>query len=648
MYEKLPLDSSKREIRLLRVLPGVFNETVQCELLKASLENPPKYRALSYVWGNPTLKKQAISVDGQEVWVTANLKHALRRLRSHSGQTAFVLWVDAICINQLDRDEVGEQIAIMGRIYSSCTEACIWLGPLGCEHIEESWNFDIKRDNSSGSTTFPRFENAHDPKTASGIMRCAYALSQLALGAHLLDIEPFVPGSEIHFDVMFQAMKGILTSPWFERVWVVQEARLAAEATIYIGNISISAATLWQSHASFHSKRHKENCPDCRGSEEQAPLISTMENLFRKLLEMVFKNPNPEEHSGEWHKSPTGPLELLMEFALVHRRRKCAVDADRLYAYLGIVESVAGAMPLTPDMNLTPPELYLSLCCKAVTKGRSLRFMCWGTAKNKYPGLPSWVIDWTNNASPHEFMWLPVTKGWDATGGMALDASVEDGKVLVASGLEFDKVSMIGQLWDNEGKGLYDSSLWESWRKVAGLPGSADQLYPSDDGINYREAWWKFLCFESQNAEYKWSQRTIAAFEFIATIMPHCDLNWDYQVTKACQECEFPGGRESIEDLFLVTTKPIWGNLPHFHGDRRLFRTEKGYLGSCRSPVRDRDRLFLLSGCPAPLILREIPGETHDGEQLYTLVSEAFVFGIMDGEIFQGEKTELLKKVSIR
>lgn len=68
-------------------------------------------------------------------------------------------------------------------------------------------------------------------------------------------------------------------------------------------------------------------------------------------------------------------------------------DVDQLYVCLDIVEIVAGAMPVTPDMRLTAPDLYLAVCLEAVVEGCSLTFLTSDTMKNRYPEFHSWKID---------------------------------------------------------------------------------------------------------------------------------------------------------------------------------------------------------------------------------------------------------------
>src|SRR6266536_4906129 len=99
-----PLVASQ-EIRLVHLQPDVGSELVHCRLEHCSLERPSSpYEALSYVWGNPT-DVHPIFLDGELFQVTANLGWALWHLCLEDRPRT--LWVDAICINQADRDERG-------------------------------------------------------------------------------------------------------------------------------------------------------------------------------------------------------------------------------------------------------------------------------------------------------------------------------------------------------------------------------------------------------------------------------------------------------------------------------------------------------------------------------------------------------------
>ncbi len=125
-YRSLLPDS----IRLLRLLPHEDeNAPIRCELFDYSLRSSGRrihlYDALSYVWGD-TNNPRSIYIGEYDMPVTKNLYAALSHLRNFSIER--VLWVDAICINQKNNEEKGQQIQLMAKIYSQANRVLVWLG----------------------------------------------------------------------------------------------------------------------------------------------------------------------------------------------------------------------------------------------------------------------------------------------------------------------------------------------------------------------------------------------------------------------------------------------------------------------------------------------------------------------------------------
>jgi hypothetical protein len=127
-----PINKSSRDIRLLNLHRGEWQDDIECELHVVSLDEKPKYEALSYTWGSGSSTKP-IFVNSNEVRVTVNLEAALRHIRN--ANQSHTLWIDALCINQKDVAEKTHQVALMAEIYKGCTHCYAWLGCPG-EYLE--------------------------------------------------------------------------------------------------------------------------------------------------------------------------------------------------------------------------------------------------------------------------------------------------------------------------------------------------------------------------------------------------------------------------------------------------------------------------------------------------------------------------------
>jgi hypothetical protein len=132
-YEYPPLSIELQSFRLLCLLPAENESTkttrIRCRLAEYSLQDSgksiPLYDALSYTWDDPA-KPRSIFINEQKLAVTENLYAALLQIRDRGLNQ--IIWIDALCINQADTEERGQQVQLMAQIYSKATRVLVWLG----------------------------------------------------------------------------------------------------------------------------------------------------------------------------------------------------------------------------------------------------------------------------------------------------------------------------------------------------------------------------------------------------------------------------------------------------------------------------------------------------------------------------------------
>lgn len=87
----------------------------------------PLYTALSYAWAEGIFaEKPHIDGDDGPLMVTPNLHNALLEIRQQVDICR--VWIDAICINQVDHKEKSAQLRFMGLIHCRASSVYIWLG----------------------------------------------------------------------------------------------------------------------------------------------------------------------------------------------------------------------------------------------------------------------------------------------------------------------------------------------------------------------------------------------------------------------------------------------------------------------------------------------------------------------------------------
>ena len=210
---------TKWETRLL-VLQSAKSSSLElrAELVCSSLLASPNFEALSYTWGDTSVRRQ-MTLCGRPFFVLENLDAALRSLR-HARKDR-VLWVDALCINQQDLDERRQQVQQMRAIYEQAQKVIIWLGELG-----DGGRVGIKRLNYWSSWTVHTWKKNRE--LGHPIRRDYSSSIGWQVTANLLREQEYGEISEI------------LTRPWWRRVWIVQEAVLAKQAVLRCGTDEVS------------------------------------------------------------------------------------------------------------------------------------------------------------------------------------------------------------------------------------------------------------------------------------------------------------------------------------------------------------------------------------------------------------------------
>lgn len=131
-YTNLPPEPPHPTTRMIRLLPNKDRHAgIECEIfnydfaLSTTGGDSHLYEALSYVWGSGA-RSRTITLNSRAFTVTENLYIALSHLRNR--QLERLLWVDAICINQDDRDEKAKQIPLLRTIFAEAQHVIVWLG----------------------------------------------------------------------------------------------------------------------------------------------------------------------------------------------------------------------------------------------------------------------------------------------------------------------------------------------------------------------------------------------------------------------------------------------------------------------------------------------------------------------------------------
>jgi hypothetical protein len=118
------------QIRLLKLDSSAivtdFWQPPHCNLHTVNLAQAPPYIALSYRWDG---HDKIVRIDGRDLKIKSNLYNFLCYFRRDAAVSKDTyIWVDQICIDQLNLDERNQQVRFMSEIYKNCTFVTAWLG----------------------------------------------------------------------------------------------------------------------------------------------------------------------------------------------------------------------------------------------------------------------------------------------------------------------------------------------------------------------------------------------------------------------------------------------------------------------------------------------------------------------------------------
>ena len=424
------------EIRILELCPGTFDSDLHGMLHIASIDfeyasvgnykrftnhavsltdnKPIWYTALSYVWGPPQFDVTFYLQDGT-IQITRTLESALRHLKIE--KQSIYLWIDQICINQSDTREKGQQILLMGLVYSHATNTVIWLG-------EES--------NDNPHLAFETMQDVHSRVQLVDQEITPSDFKRLSL-----------PGVR---DQAWWHIRQVFRRPWLTRVWTIQEALLSVRLIVKCGTVEVqwddlaawcytlehSGVMRWVITNTDIDTQYGVNTPTI----SQLPVLgsSTINTLQQeRILRMTHVQ-----------------RELLLNVLVSTRYAQATNPKDKVYGILGLVDSKI-VPKYSPDVSAR--EVYHEACSTMLPDQTYRLLSC---VDHESPLEPSWVPDWSVPRVTADLGFS--TKSWNLyrAGGDKFDTVTgkaylvghvqlsDDEKEITVHGKIFDKIATLG------------------------------------------------------------------------------------------------------------------------------------------------------------------------------------------------------------
>lgn len=623
-YDECPynnLDPLQNEIRLLEIIMDHRHDSLEFKLHQNLALDDVKsmYMALSYCAGDPKVTEEVI-VNGLTFNVFSTAYAALQEVH-RSQQLALAegkhvrcnIWLDQICIDQSDRIERSHQVELMREIYANAESVMVWLG----------------HDTTDGSgARFLRQQLCLVADYHEQLRRGAdeaQKLEQLNLYVVETTKAHFQSLNGLKLKNTVEGLTAFLSSPWWTRCWVVQELVVAKEARLVFGinsldwfSFSVGIVILDKTFKHLQSIFTGELDNGSSLSEENSKTIDSMLDRYDSIAVFSFF----DEVKKMWEESSKPSLTVMLEHS---RGRESSDPRDRIFAFLGLVDSgyeiaVDYCHHKTSEESANAfKNLLTDTARRIIIQEGSLDILSHVEldARGDDNDLPSWVPDWT---SPREgdvqllytncssiFQNFPYIgqKAYNVSKNTAIvhfGKEMPDGpyKYLSVQGFIIDEVAAANTFGEREG---------------------------NESPIHMADRWERIIAQYQGNYLYLAQCKSIwgALWEVFTRGLLH-KTKYQNDLT--------PEGMGQFDN-------EIASRLSGMMNGWRFFCSPKGYLGLATHRAQPTDLLCIILGAHVPYVIRK-------NGLYYSLVGEAYVHGLMDGEAMRwGELVHRMQTLTI-
>ena len=576
------------------------------------------YEALSYAWGCDALRNAVeIKCDGRVLSIGSNLACAMMHIRYETESR--LLWVDAVCINQEDKDERSQQVQRMGDIYANAKRVLVWMGEDTAGDADECFAL-IKETNIFLMDMFLRYQSIED------IPPIRYGNGFICTDSRKWDM-----------------VRRLMNSEWFSRVWTLQEVGLARSAMIIYGKSSMEWSHLVELMLYVASRA---DVLIQTGTVRSGPIWEAFEAIWCSFGNAdSWRNELPLTRS----LNNANGCESLSDVLNVARYYQATDQRDRVYAFLSHPSATCRTgrkeIIVIADYNKSVDEVYLDTASRILeTDPHPWTVLSCVDHTYNSPSLsgarPSWVPRWDEGWSVY---WLGYPGMWYRAGGSPLPPfqpkfSKSDSSLEV-QGIVLDTIIWVSQSFQDRELDLAHQKegapLQALWRELEQRDSNTVYVSGSQD----REYIFSLVIAAGRavdeahegKAEHNPTLHR-AIYQAYKGMVSKSTVKEDSSMDKeaSTQEERLKESTETDVLTYILNQRRALHN-------RRLFLTSKGYYGVGHNSLEVGDICTVFRAANMPFILRMVPPNEQSGykSNCHRLIGESYIQGIMNGEALE-------------
>jgi hypothetical protein len=584
VYE--PLDHQRKEIRFLLLMPASTDDQDPEGWLFAGTMDEVSFSAVSYVWGDPT-DFRYMMLNGRRVKIGRNAHAVLRNLRRSAGPVW--IWIDALCINQADFEERGQQVGLMREIYSTAEPVVLWLGE-GSKRMKDAFS------------------------------AVAWLADQIKQYDQRADDDPTVMRIHMPRSVV-ESILYLFQRNFWTRLWIAQEVALGnirKQCVLVAGTDMLSYTTFWDAMLEFGQVWQRVSL----SHRDQSTEILLELGKSATLLAQTYQIFNKYEKAFE-----------------LGRSLQATDPKDRVYGFLGIMPP----LDIQVDYKKTIDEVYVDATYAIIKRTGSLKFILLAPRLPfRLIELPSWTVDWRSPRGQTDVLW-EWSDFYSADGG-ATCVPIRQGQRLAVKGHKLGTLDHASQLGPEilEGIDTETASVVQPeivWRILATASATLDKLLGDSAPSSPNGKWqirgllFKILMMDIQawlNSQFRQIGPPTpgSAWELIYQVTAYLDDQ--SKAEEAIKKCYYQTAMRQQWMFFWQCIKHRRLALAHGRAVGEERSDMVGHVALVPSETSIGDCVYILQGSRVPLVLRPIQAA---GEHTFQLLGAAYVEGCMDGEV---------------
>jgi hypothetical protein len=308
------------EVRLLVLSPRTsLQGELNGRLETIRLSDAPSYIAVSYEWEGPQNRDGCVlnlHIQDHTIPLKPNLAHALIFFQKNLTEVTY-LWIDAICINQANVEERGQQVQIMNEIYQQAHAVWVWLGPA-------SHDSDLAMNVMDKVSMFPEDMKGEHSRPIKWVNRLLYDSSY---AAHRL------------------ALCHLFRRSYWKRLWVVQELVLGActdSPMLCCGDRKSNLGHIIKLAKGIRTVIQSGQI----SGKKKGTMLQKLERAVKVIIDLA-------DHIDEYSDKAQDAGEVdLLSLLTRYTGNQCSDPRDKVYALLGIAFSQDDSLPVDYSVDL--------------------------------------------------------------------------------------------------------------------------------------------------------------------------------------------------------------------------------------------------------------------------------------------------------